>query len=73
MLNEVFLCVSPLTTGIRIFCIVPPYVLDEIADKGTPQQRAAALRTKAVDNTFQPCGHPSRSGSRPNGMPREIL
>ena len=36
-----------------IFCIVPPYVLDEIADKGTPQQRAAALRTKAVDNTFR--------------------
>jgi Zn-dependent metalloprotease len=36
-----------------IFCIVPPYVLDEIADKGTPQQRAAVLRTKAVDNTFR--------------------
>lgn len=36
-----------------IFCIVPPYVIDEIVDKGTPQQRAAALRTKAVDNTFR--------------------
>ena len=36
-----------------IFCIVPPYVLDEIVDKGTSQQRAAALRTKAVDNTFR--------------------
>lgn len=36
-----------------IFCIIPPYVLDEIAQKGTPQQRAAALRTKAVDNTFR--------------------
>ncbi len=36
-----------------IFCIVPPYVLDQIAQKGTPQQRAAALRTKAVDNTFR--------------------
>jgi Zn-dependent metalloprotease len=36
-----------------IFCIVPPYVIDEIADKGTPQQRAAALRTKAVDTTFR--------------------
>ncbi len=36
-----------------IFCIVPPYVLDAIAKKGTPEQRAAALRTKAVDNTFR--------------------
>ena len=36
-----------------IFCIVPPYVLDEIAQRGTPQQRAAALRTRAVDNTFR--------------------
>jgi Zn-dependent metalloprotease len=36
-----------------IFCIVPPYILDEIAQRGTPQQRGAALRTKAVDNTFR--------------------
>jgi hypothetical protein len=36
-----------------IFCIVPPYMVDEIVDKGTPQQRAAALRTKAVDTTFR--------------------
>jgi Zn-dependent metalloprotease len=36
-----------------IFCIVPPYILDSIAQKGTPEQRAAALRTKAVDNSFR--------------------
>jgi len=36
-----------------IFCIVPPYILDEIAQRGSPQQRAAAVRTKAVDNTFR--------------------
>jgi Zn-dependent metalloprotease len=36
-----------------ILCIVPPYVLDEIARKGTPKQRAAALQTKSVDNTFR--------------------
>ena len=36
-----------------IFCIVPPYVLDEIAQRGTPQQRAAAMRTRSVDNTFR--------------------
>lgn len=36
-----------------IFCIIPPYVLDKISDNGTPQQRAAAQRTRAVDNTFR--------------------
>jgi Zn-dependent metalloprotease len=36
-----------------IFCIVPPYVLDEIAQKGTAKQRTAALRTKSTDNTFR--------------------
>lgn len=36
-----------------IFCVVPPYVLDTIAKNGTPQQRAAALQTKSVDNTFR--------------------
>ncbi len=36
-----------------IFCILPPYVLDQIAQNGTPQQRDMALRTKAVDGTFR--------------------
>jgi Zn-dependent metalloprotease len=36
-----------------IFCIVPPYILDGIADRGTPQQRSAALRTKSLDATFR--------------------
>jgi Zn-dependent metalloprotease len=36
-----------------IFCIVPPYVLDEIARKGSPKQRAAAIQTRSVDNTFR--------------------
>ena len=36
-----------------IFCVIPPYVLDVIAKKGTDQQREAALRTKSVDNTFR--------------------
>jgi Zn-dependent metalloprotease len=36
-----------------IFCVIPPYVLDKIAQNGTPQQRAAALRTRSVDNTFR--------------------
>lgn len=36
-----------------ILCVVPPYVLDAIAQNGTPQQRAAALQTRSVDNTFR--------------------
>ena len=45
-----------------IFCVVPPYMLDAIARNGTPQQRTAALRTKAVDNTSCPQGrHPTHA------------
>lgn len=36
-----------------IFCMIPPYILNKIAQEGTPKQRAAALRTKSVDNTFR--------------------
>jgi len=36
-----------------ILCIIPPYVLDGIANNGTQKQRAAALRTKSTDNTFR--------------------
>lgn len=39
--------------SLSIFGIVPPYILDEIAKKGTAEQREAALRTKALDNTFR--------------------
>jgi len=36
-----------------IFCILPPFVLDSIAEKGTAEQRRAALETKSVDSTFR--------------------
>jgi Zn-dependent metalloprotease len=36
-----------------IFCIMPPYVLRDIAETGTGQQRAAALETLAMDTTFR--------------------
>jgi Zn-dependent metalloprotease len=36
-----------------IHCVVPPYVLDEIAKNGNPKQRVAALRTKAADASFR--------------------
>jgi Zn-dependent metalloprotease len=35
-----------------IFCILPPYVLTEVA-KGTDQAAMAALRTLNIDNTFR--------------------
>ncbi len=36
-----------------IFCVIPPYVLEQIARNGNAQQRAAALRTQAVDSTLR--------------------
>ena len=36
-----------------IFCVIPPYVLEQIARNGSPKQRAAALRTQSVDTTFR--------------------
>ncbi|UXH76517.1 M4 family metallopeptidase [Roseateles amylovorans] len=36
-----------------IFCILPPYLLDKIAQNGTPQQRDMALRTKGLDGTLR--------------------
>ncbi len=36
-----------------IFCLIPPYLLDQIARHGTQAQREAALRTRAKDSTFR--------------------
>jgi Zn-dependent metalloprotease len=36
-----------------IYCIIPPYVLDQIAINGTDEQRAFALRTRSYDSTFR--------------------
>jgi Zn-dependent metalloprotease len=36
-----------------IFCILPPHIIDAIAQRGTPRQRARALRTLATDNTMR--------------------
>jgi Zn-dependent metalloprotease len=36
-----------------MLCILPPYILDQIARNGTPQQRAAALRTLAMDDAIR--------------------
>ncbi len=36
-----------------VFCILPPQVLESIAKKGTPEQRAAALKSLSTDNTIR--------------------
>jgi Zn-dependent metalloprotease len=35
------------------FCIMPPHILREIAQRGNPAQRAAATNTLALDSTFR--------------------
>ena len=58
-----------------IFCILPPHILHEIAQNGTPQQRAEALQTLATDQTFrmmravQPT--PPAAAGRPNVLAAE--
>jgi Zn-dependent metalloprotease len=36
-----------------IFCILPPHILHEVANRGTPQQRAVALQVLGIDHTFR--------------------
>jgi Zn-dependent metalloprotease len=42
-------------TGDRrpILCVLPPYILRQIAQNGSPQQRSDALQTLATDQTFR--------------------
>jgi Zn-dependent metalloprotease len=36
-----------------LFCVVPPYMLDSVARRGTERQREWALRTRATDHTLR--------------------
>ncbi len=36
-----------------IFCILPPYVVRNIVENGTEEQRRSALRTLGTDQTFR--------------------
>ncbi len=36
-----------------LFCILPPYILRAIAERGTPDQRTGALQTLATDQTIR--------------------
>ncbi len=35
------------------WCIVPPYILEQIARKGTPEQRERAIRTLGADASLR--------------------
>lgn len=45
------MCLKPLRHS--IFCILPPHVLQSVAENGNDEQRAAAARTLATDATFR--------------------
>ena len=45
------MCVHPSRNP--IFCLIPPYMLDQIARHGDKAQREVALRTRAKDSTFR--------------------
>ncbi|MDP8923913.1 MAG: M4 family metallopeptidase [Chloroflexota bacterium] len=53
-------------------CFVPPIVLQSVAQNGTPQQRDAALRTLATDQTFRALrmAQPPRPVQGPARRPR---
>jgi len=36
-----------------IFCILPPHIIDALVQRGTPRQRALALRALGVDHTLR--------------------
>lgn len=63
-----------------IFCLIPPYLLDQIARHGSKSQRDAALRTRAKDSTFRALRmltHPARGPAQlvatsPAGKRRSI-
>ena len=39
--------------GHSMLCILPPHMLDQIVSNGTPDQRAAALKTLAIDDAMR--------------------
>ena len=50
-----------------IFCILPPYVLNQIAQNGTPQQRNDALATLSTDQTLR-----ALRAAQPTPGPRSV-
>lgn len=52
-----------------IFCLIPPYLLDQIARHGSKSQRDAALRTRAKDCTFRAL----RMVTKPSRGPAQLV
>ena len=52
-----------------IFCIVPPHMLRRIAERGTPEQRAVANRSLAIDETLRAMRVARGAGPSPAGPP----
>jgi hypothetical protein len=57
-----------------ICCILPPHIIDAVVQRGTPSQRARAMRTLATDNTLRALraspspAAPSRGVGRPTSV-----
>ena len=52
-----------------IFCIVPPHMLRRIAERGTPEQRAVANRSLAIDETLRAMRVARGAGPSPAAPP----
>ena len=54
-------------------CIMPPHILREIARRGNPAQRAAAINTLALDATFRTLrASPGAFGARASALPAPV-
>ena len=49
-----------------IFCILPPHMLRQIAEHGTPQERSDAIRTLTTDQTFRIARAEASAAVQPN-------
>jgi Zn-dependent metalloprotease len=52
-----------------IFCIVPPHMLRRVAERGTPEQRAVANRSLAIDETLRAMRVARGAGPSPAAPP----
>jgi len=55
-----------------LMCLIPPYLLDQIARHGSKEQREAALRTRAKDTTFRSLRMAAQP-TRPRAQPATTL
>ena len=53
-----------------LHCVVPPFVLSRVADRGSPKQREWALRTLNADTTIRHARSVNAKAMRQEGRPR---